>query len=236
MADWRVLMVEDDERVAAIHRRVVDAEHGFQVIAAVPTGEEAHTLLRRGVPFDLLLLDIELPRTSGIELLRALRQHGGPEVIAVTADRDPRTVHDVVRLGVVDYLVKPFALDRLQDALLRFEQRMRTFRRSDELDQAAIDLLHGRPGRTPLPRNLQRETLEAVRAALLRRGARFSSADEVARDATVARVTARRYLEHLVGNRQAEMRMRVGGPGRPPKLYRLSTPGRDGGPRGAPRG
>ena len=235
-ADWRVLVVEDDEEVASIHRRIVDAQHGFQVVAAVSTGEEAHALLHRGVPFDLLLVNVDLPRASGIDLLRAMRRRTGPEVIALASTCDSATVHDAVHLGVVDYLVPPVAVDRLQEALLRFEDRMRTFGRHGDLDQVQIDALYADPERAPLPKNLQRETLALVRATLRGRGERFSSAEEVARGAALARVTARRYLEYLVSCGQAEMQTRPDGPGRPPKLYRVVTVARSRGPAASHRG
>jgi len=221
MADWRVLIVEADQRVAATHRRVVRAQPGFQVAAVVSTSDEAYTLLRRGVPVDLLLLDIGLPKADGVALLRALRHQGGPEAVVVTSAREPRIVQDLLHLGVVDYLVKPFAVERLQEALLRSGDRMRTLGGRGGLSQWQIDLLYANPRRNLLPKNLQRDTLNAVRLALRSAGDEFSSAEEIAKDAAVARVTARRYLEYLVRSQQAELETSHHGPGRPRKLYRL---------------
>jgi response regulator of citrate/malate metabolism len=224
MREWRVLIVEDDEKVASIHRRVVSAHPGFHVTACARSSEEALRLIRRGVPIDLVLLDITLPGADGTSLMRVLRVERGPEVIAVTAARDPAVVEALMQLGAVDYLIKPFAMERLQQALIRFRERKRTLAPTHrELGQGDIDRLYSSPDQSLLPKGLQVETLTLVRRALQESGDQFSSADEVAGGAAVARVTARRYLEYLVSLRQVEMTQSVTGPGRPRKLYRRAA-------------
>jgi response regulator of citrate/malate metabolism len=223
MPDWRVLIIDDDTRIAGIHARIVSAQAGFRVAGVLSSAAEIAALRRDGVRADLVLLDVFLPGTSGIALLRSLRVHGGPEVIAVTSAREPQIVQDLIHLGVVDYLVKPFTVTRMQEALLRFKDRREAFRGRRALEQAQIDALHARVPPIRLPKSLQQETLDAVRLALSRAGEKFSSAEEIAGTAAVARVTARRYLEYLVSARQAEVLAPHDGPGRPRKLYRLGT-------------
>lgn len=223
MADWRVLIVDDDVHAASIHLRIVAAQPCFTVVAIASSSEEAQAVLRRGVKIDLILLDVELPGASGVTLLKSLRAEGGPEVIAITASREASVVQDLIHLGIVDYLVKPFAIERLQEALLRFRDRMRTLQGRSALEQRQIDVLYSSPKRKLLPKGLQQETLDAVRLSLRRADGGFSTAEEVAADASVARVTARRYLEYLVSAQQAEMDTRHDGPGRPRKLYRIAA-------------
>jgi response regulator of citrate/malate metabolism len=226
MRNWRVLIVEDDEKVASIHRRIVAGHPGFEVVAVASSSEQAHALFRRGVSIDLVLLDIGLPGADGGQLLRVLRAQDGPEVIAVTAARDQNVVQSLLHLGVVDYLVKPFAIERLQEALLRFRDRMQALAGCDgTLAQTQIDALYSRREHALLPKGLQPETLQAVRAALSEAGEEFSSAEEVAARASVARVTARRYLEYLITVRQVDMEPLSDRPGRPRKMYRLGQLG-----------
>ncbi len=230
MADWRVLIVEDDDKVASIHQRIVAAQPGFTVFRRAPSSENAMMVLRRGERVDLMLLDINLPGASGTALLHALRraEHSGlagPEVIAVTSSRDPETLRELIHLGVVDYLVKPFAAERLQTALQRFADRVQALRGPGGLQQWQVDLIHTRPQGNLLPKNLLAETLDAVQLALCRAPGALS-AEDVARNAAVARVTARRYLEYLVSARQVDVQLRHEGPGRPRKFYRLISAGR----------
>jgi two-component system, CitB family, response regulator DctR len=222
MADWQVLIVEDDQKVASIHRRIVNAQPGFQVSAIASSSEEAIAHFRRGVRFDLILLDISLPGADGTTLLRTLRANSSVEVIAITASREPKVVQTLLHFGVLDYLVKPFAVERLQQALLRFRDRMHALTPSGDLDQGGIDALYTHIDRKLLPKGLQPETLEAVRLALREAKAEFMSAEDLAQRASIARVTARRYLEYLISAQQVDMQLHHDGPGRPRKMYRLT--------------
>lgn len=220
-ADWRVLIVEDDAKVASIHRRLVDATRGFTVTAVARSSEEGLRFLFRSGDIHLILLDITLPGANGVTFLRTLRRADGPEVIAVTASREPTVVREILQLGVVDYLVKPFAVDRLQQALGRARDRILTLGTvGGGLRQAQIDALTLHSAPDTLPKGLNFETLRLVRAALDEGD--FLAAIEIAERASVARVTARRYLEYLVTQGESELQYSVEGAGRPRKLYRLS--------------
>jgi response regulator of citrate/malate metabolism len=219
MGDRHVLIVEDDAKIASIHRRIVSAHPGFRVSAVAGTTDQAMAVIRRGVPIDLILLDLALPGADGISLLRALRVNGGPEVIAVTAARDPKVVRTLLQLGVIDYLVKPFTIERLQQALVRYRERMRTLS-AQRLEQNEIDRLCSRAEGSMLPKGLHPATLESVRGALRASGGEALTSEAVAKRASVARVTARRYLEYLIAVRQVEYESYSDGPGRPRKIYR----------------
>ncbi len=114
----RILIVEDEEKIARFV--TLELEHeGYQVQDAYD-GEEAVELAREG-GFDLIILDVYMPQMSGTELLLQLRAKGvDADVIMVTSANDAKTVNDAVRLGAVDYLVKPFAYERFQQALDNF--------------------------------------------------------------------------------------------------------------------
>jgi two-component system, CitB family, response regulator DctR len=218
MRDWRVLIVEDDAMVASIHRRVVAAHPRFNVVAVASSAEQALGIARRGVAFDLVLLDLALPGADGAKLLRVLRNEQRPEVIVVTASRDRQVVQTLLHLGVMDYLVKPFTIERLQEALVRFKARMRAYA-GDRLDQEEIDSLCAPDERRMLPKGLRPSTLQTIRNVLAESDDMLT-AKEVADRTAVARVTARRYLEYLVTVRQADSQSEGDGPGRPPKRYR----------------
>src|SRR5256884_9930022 len=110
MAGSRILVVEDDPRLAATVERVLAAEdHDVEVAA---DGNEA---LRRarGRPFDLVVLDIMLPGLDGIAVCRRLRAAGPVPILLLTA---PGGTEERVRgldSGADDYLVKPFAYEEL---------------------------------------------------------------------------------------------------------------------------
>ena len=155
MAEWGTLIVEDAPAVAEVHRRLVASTPGFAVSGIARTADEARRLAAQHRPH-LILLDLGLPGGDGIGLLRALRGAREPvEVIAATAARGADVVRDCVHLGVVDYLVKPFAPERLRQALGLFAHRMQALHEG-ELVQAEVDRLcaSGRRPARALPRDL----------------------------------------------------------------------------------
>jgi response regulator of citrate/malate metabolism len=117
----RTLVVEDDARVAEVHRAYVERLAGFAVVGVVHRGTEALEAVTRG-DVDLVLLDIYLPDVGGLEVCRALhaRSRRPVDVIAVTAAQDVETVRNAVAQGVVQYLVKPFSFATFRDKLERY--------------------------------------------------------------------------------------------------------------------
>ncbi|UPZ30293.1 response regulator transcription factor [Streptomyces sp. LRE541] len=104
----QVLLAEDDDGVAAA---LVEAlyDHGH-VTRRVRHGRDVLTYHRSS---DLLLLDLGLPDTDGLDVLRALRAVSGLPVVVLTARGDERSVVRGLRLGADDYLVKPVRLAEL---------------------------------------------------------------------------------------------------------------------------
>jgi two-component system response regulator DctR len=218
MRDWRVLIVDGDPVSASLHRRVVDTHPGFVVGAVVASGEEAIGILRHRGQVDLILLDVAAPDIGLSRLLRSLRPGTAPDVIALTSVRDPEVVRANLHLGVVDYLVKPFPVERLRQALVAFRNRMNVLRGA-RLEQADIDALFASSSSAFLPKGVQADTLRAVRQVLQSSDGDQLTAEEVADRAAIARVTARRYLEYLSTVREVDVEAFSSGRGRPRKRY-----------------
>ncbi|GAA3756515.1 two-component system CitB family response regulator [Spinactinospora alkalitolerans] len=223
----RVLIVDDDARVAHNHRELVESLTGFTVVDVAHTAAAALAGVERDRP-DLVLLDLYLPDDSGISVLRALRAQAGPatadpvDVLVITAVRDIEQVRAALHGGAVHYLLKPFPLTALRDQLERYAAARRRLTRVEEATQSDVDRLFGlmRPvSPQSLPKGLTPATAELV-ADTLRAAESDLSAAEVGERTGVARVTARRYLEHLCADGRAELRMRYGSTGRPEHRYR----------------
>ena len=107
----RILLVEDDLQIGAA---VASALDGAGLVADhVTTGESALASVEAGT-FDLILLDIGLPKTDGLNVLKQIRQKRNNIPIIMITARD--AVEDRIRgldLGADDYLVKPFLIDEL---------------------------------------------------------------------------------------------------------------------------
>ena len=222
-ADIRVLVVEDDPVAADAHALYVDRVPGFATVSRARTAGEARRLVER-VPVDLILLDLHLPDGHGLDLARVLRAAGHRmDVIAVTSARDLAVVREGVSLGVVQYILKPFAFATLRDRLVAYAR----FRASDgeasgqdEVDRALAALRA--PGPAVLPKGLSRPTLERIVNAL-RVAPDGLTATAAAESVGISRITARRYLEHLVEAGRAARSPLYGQVGRPELRYRWLT-------------
>lgn len=101
----RVLLVEDDEPVAQSLRRGL-LRYGFEV-AWVSTGGAA---LSHTEPYDVVLLDLGLPDTDGLDVCRALRERGDVPIIVISARSDETDRVVGLELGADDYVSKPFGV------------------------------------------------------------------------------------------------------------------------------
>lgn len=105
----RVLVVEDEERLAQNVATIL-RDSALCAVDTAPDGEEG-LFLARSTPYDLLVLDLMLPKLTGLQLLRSLRADGNKAPVIILTARDEKEI--VVKLlnsGADDYLTKPFDL------------------------------------------------------------------------------------------------------------------------------
>ncbi|PLX32918.1 MAG: hypothetical protein C0604_04465 [Clostridiales bacterium] len=222
----KVLVVEDDPMVAYLNQRYVDSIAGFSVVKNIGDGEEALRVLRTE-DIDLVILDIYMPKVDGLKLLEEIRNRFiHVDVILVTAAKELEVIDKALKLGAVDYLIKPFKFERLKDALEKYRGRYKFFNEEGSASQEDIDkLTKGRladlKSRKSLPKGLHEKTLERIRIKLKENEDVFLNADEVAEKTGVSRVTARRYLEYLDSIGAIECEVEYGSVGRPSYVYRL---------------
>ncbi len=219
-----VIVAEDDPMVTEIYRRYIHSLDGFRVVAAVSDGKRALSALEE-VSVDLMILDIFMPDLDGLATLQALRGSGRSlDVIVISAAHDALTLTSAIQGGAFDYIVKPFSFERLGAALDAYRQMRCRLERFDALTQADVDgllRLRNKKNLMTLPKGLNEGTLGRV-IAHLRATDRPLSADETAEALSVSRVTARRYLEHLVASGQALVERSYGDVGRPLHRYHLT--------------
>ncbi len=123
-APLKVLLVDDEPLARLRLRSLLEAcaEPGAQVVAEAGTASQAQSWLREH-GCDLVLLDVEMPGSSGLQLADALREHPQqPAVVFVTAHAEHAL--RAYELDAMDYLTKPVRRERLQAALQRVAQRL----------------------------------------------------------------------------------------------------------------
>jgi len=122
MSKQRVLVVDDEESLRFLLASELQAE-SFEVQTA-GDGEEAIELIRRkiekGEKFDVVLLDIRMPKADGWEVLKFIKS-SVPEtrVIMLTAYADVKNAIEALRLGASDFVSKPYDLDDILTSINR---------------------------------------------------------------------------------------------------------------------
>ncbi|GAA1248827.1 response regulator [Oryzihumus leptocrescens] len=214
----RVLVVDDDFRVARVHASYCERVPGFEVVGTTHTAADALRLAAETAP-DLVLLDEYLPDRPGSSVIGEI----GAAVIVISAADDAATVRQAIARGAVNYLVKPFAPSVLADRLVAFERFHRSLHGDRQLDQQAVDramrMLHeGDLTGSALPKGRSAVTAEAVREALRSSGEPMT-AQAIADAVGVSRATAQRYLADLARAGRVQLGLRYGATGRPEHRY-----------------
>ena len=204
----RILIVEDEPKLAQALKQGLEAEHYEVKVAA--TGEDGFFLVSTEV-FDLMLLDLMLPGRDGFEALAALRSRGLQTPVLIISARD--ALEDRVRGldgGADDYLVKPFAFSELLARIRALIRRGRTdqilrFKVADlEMDLVTRKVCRGEQILDLTVREF--ELLEY----LLRRNGQIVSREMLARDVwhEAQRVTS---LDNVIDVHIARLRKKVDG-------------------------
>lgn len=218
-----VVIVEDDPMVADIHSKYVSSLAGFTVITVLENGQDAiDYLLEHDV--DLVILDIFMPVKNGIDVLNTIKTEQLPvDVITITAAKEHDTVNTCLRSGVFDYILKPFAFSRLEQALQNYQQKFIARQNiGEKYQQQQIDLMlnfAAEEATLELPKGIQEFTLKKICTTLKSSTVPLSAA-EAANQSGISRVTARRYLEYLLEISRVTLEPQYAPVGRPVNRYR----------------
>ena len=205
----RVLVVEDEKKVAKALRDGLEAEH-YEVRVAT-SGEEGFFLVNHET-FDCVVLDLMLPHRNGLEILTTLRTRGVQTPVLILTAKD--TIDDRVRgldTGADDYLVKPFAVPEL---LARIRALMRRGRpdqvlklRQGDLEMDLVTRTVTRAGQTIDLTVKEFEVLEYF----LRHAGRIVSREMLTRD--VWQITARATpFDNVIDVTIARLRRKIDDP------------------------
>ncbi len=205
----RILVVEDEKKVAKALEEGLEAEH--YEVAIAHTGEDGFYLISTQA-FDLVLLDLMLPGRSGIEILRAMRTRGLKTPVLILTARD--AIEDRVQgldCGADDYLVKPFAFAEL---LARIRALLRRGKAEPVLrltcDELEIDMVTRAVTRSGQPLDLTAREFDLLEY-LLRNQGRVVSREMLAHE--IWKETARHTpLDNVIDVHIARLRRKVDDP------------------------
>nr|MCR4579000.1 HTH domain-containing protein [Treponema sp.] len=141
---------------------------------------------------------------------------------------DSATLEETMHLGVLDFLIKPFAYERFQVALEKFAAKAQAMKSSPSvIDQSYIDSLISASPNTSLaspasaaelPKGIQQKTLDLI-SAYLKNNPGWVSGDKIAEEVGLSLVTIRHYMAYLVEEKKARADINYSTGGRPSMLY-----------------
>jgi response regulator of citrate/malate metabolism len=213
--------------VAHINKKFTEKVPPFKVVGTSFDSDDAIEKIKELKP-DLLLLDIYLPQKNGLYILQEIRQQNIPiDVIMVTAAKDTATIHQALRFGAVDYLIKPFDFERLQQALCNYLNLRQLMDKNLNLSQEELDKLNSFNlntinTATILQKKVHQLTLDQITNFLLEQNQPLSC-QQIASALAISKVTVWRYLEYLADKGNVKIQLEsTGFSGRPTKLYSIA--------------
>lgn len=217
---YKVLIVEQDPMVAAIHEQCIRHNKKFQVIGKCRDVSMALDFLQHQNA-DLIIWDA----ADHPDFLQYLREHcRGVEVIVVAALQDKETIRDAFHLGVLDYLIKPFTFERFQTALNRYVRWDETWNSAEQIEQKTIDLIleHShRKDEERYPKGIQKKTMQRILEYMQTDDLQqWMNGEQIAQHVGLTGVTVRRYMNYLEADQKVIGRMEYATGGRPCMVYK----------------
>jgi class 3 adenylate cyclase/DNA-binding response OmpR family regulator len=138
MSDERILVIDDSQQTRDFVVNYILVPNGFQPIIARDGAEGLRKALETPPP-DLIVLDLEMPKMTGIQVLEALRaKHLNIPAVLMTFHGSEQIAVQVFRLGVRDYVIKPFEVDEMLAVIGRALTEARLRRERDALTTRLI--------------------------------------------------------------------------------------------------
>lgn len=196
----KAIIVEDDPMVAQINKQYLTEFRDIEVQGLFGNGSDAISFLMENT-VDLIILDITMPVLDGLEFAKTIRENRiNSDIIVVTAANDIEHLDEMLRYGVIDYLVKPFNRDRFNKAINKFLKKSNLFSRHNVLQQEEIDLIFSAKmsNHKEYEKGIQVATLEKIKNYIENAKMTSFSCDILAVELNLSKVTIRRYLNYLV--------------------------------------
>lgn len=113
----RIIIADDNRKYRSLIRQALERYAGYEIVGEAEDGLKTLELLDL-ISIDVLLLDIEMPRMNGIEVLRKLKDSNrDPRVLLISSYLDPYFIEEALRLGARGYLLKEDAIYELSEAV-----------------------------------------------------------------------------------------------------------------------
>jgi response regulator of citrate/malate metabolism len=218
----KLLIVEDDPMVVEITKEFVKEDPDFEVVGAANTGLEAVEQTKELSP-QLILLDNFLPDFNGTAVIDKVRAFNKQvDFIMITAAKEVPIVQECMRLGVRDYLIKPFLKQRFLQSLHNYRLFLDALNKT-QISQSDLDKINSsiKNSNGINQKGFSDLTQEKI-FIILKSRVDGITAEEIASEVGISVVSARRYLKVLHQNKTISCDLIYGKQGRPTHIYYLS--------------
>ena len=194
----RILLADDHHIVRAGIRQLLESAKDIQVIAEAGDGEEAQALIQKHKP-DVAVLDIQMPKASGIEVTRWVRSHlPGVGVLILTAYDDEPYVMAVLQAGANGYVLKTAKTEELIQAVRDVHEGKSAL--DPSITQKLMSNLFKRSEKTPI------ESLTDRELDVLRLAAKGFTNKAIGAQLNISDRTVQGHLAHIFAKLQATSR------------------------------
>lgn len=117
--DKKVLIVDDDDGIRTVIKKILDKSGGFEVICDINNGDEAIGIFNEYRP-DVVFIDVQMPGCSGVDCAKKIADIE-PKTIIIFATAHQEYMSDAFKVYAFDYLIKPFKIERVMQTLDRIK-------------------------------------------------------------------------------------------------------------------
>lgn len=194
MKPIRVLIVDDHTLFRSGIRLVLQRQEGFEVVGEASDGLEGVKLAKKLAP-DVVLQDLHMPGTSGLEAIPLLREEAPQaQIVMLTVSEDAEDLLEALRIGARGYLLKNIDTDFLLDSIRRAANGESVM--SPQMGGKLADAMRNPPkGASPVPDTNKLSPREREIIAMLARGA---SNKEIARELNLAESTVKIHVQGIL--------------------------------------
>lgn len=219
----RAIIAEDDPMVAQINQHYLQAFDKIQVVGIFNNGKDALEFAMTN-PVDLMIVDLTMPVMDGAKLVEELRTAGiNSDIIVVTAANDVTHISEMLKYGIIDYLVKPFNNTRFNQAIQKYLYKKNLLSEKGHLNQEDVDALlniHSTPD-SVTRKGIQPATLDRIISYLKKSKETSHTCESLSSELSLSCVTIRRYLNYLVEINFLNSSVDYSTGGRPSIIYYL---------------
>lgn len=217
---YKVLIVEDDPMVASINTLFLEKYKNLEVVNVAKTEEEVFESIEKN-SIDLILCDVYLGKSNGIEILKKIRNKGIlTDIIFITALNESSKIKEVVAFGAIDFLIKPYSQGRLDMAIGKFLKKNGILEKSIIIQEECDEYFSSDSGQIEFPKGINEKTLEKIELFFSENRKKWWNANKLSEQLNISTVTLNKYLKYLVSINKLTVNTSYGEVGRPENFYK----------------